>query len=70
MIAEPLKLYDCSLISDGASCAVLTKPELAKKYVDTPVYITGSGHASDTVGLFQRESFTSVKATRYAAKEA
>ena len=70
MIAQPLKLYDCSLISDGASCAILTKPELAKKYTDTPVYITGSGHASDTLGLFQRESFTSVKATRCAAKEA
>jgi acetyl-CoA acetyltransferase len=70
MIATPLKLYDCSLISDGASCAILTKPELAKKYADNPVYITGSGHASDTLGLFQRESFTSVKATRNAAKEA
>ncbi len=70
MVATPLKLYDCSLISDGASCAVLTKPELAKKYADNPVYITGSGHASDTLGLFQRESFTSVKATRYAAQEA
>ena len=70
MVAEPLKLYDCSLISDGASCVVLTKPKLAKKYADNPVYITGSGHASDTLGLFQRESFTSVKATRNAAKEA
>jgi acetyl-CoA C-acetyltransferase len=70
MVAEPLKLYDCSLISDGASCVVLTKPELAKKYADNPVYITGSGHASDTLGLFQRESFTSVKATINAAKEA
>jgi acetyl-CoA C-acetyltransferase len=70
MVATPLKLYDCSLISDGASCAVLTKPEIAKKYTDNPVYITGSGHASDTLGLFQRESFTSVKASRYAAQEA
>ncbi len=70
MIATPLKLYDCSLISDGASCVVLTKPELAKRFSDNPVYVTGSGHASDTLGLFQRESFTSVKATRNAAKEA
>jgi acetyl-CoA C-acetyltransferase len=70
MIAKPLKLYDCSLISDGASCAILTKPELAKKYTDSPVYITGSGHGSDTLGLYQRESLTSIKATRNAAKEA
>ncbi|MEM4704516.1 MAG: beta-ketoacyl synthase N-terminal-like domain-containing protein, partial [Candidatus Bathyarchaeia archaeon] len=32
VVAWPLKLYDCSLITDGASCLILTKPELAKKY--------------------------------------
>jgi len=70
MIAYPLKLYDCSLISDGASCAILTRPELAKKYTDSPVYIVGSGHGSDTLGLFERESLTSLKAARKAAQEA
>jgi len=70
MIANPLKLYDCSLISDGASCAILTKPEIAKKYTDNPVYIIGSGHGSDTLSLHERESLTSMKATKNAAKEA
>jgi acetyl-CoA C-acetyltransferase len=70
MIAKPLKLYDCSLISDGASCAILTTPEIAKKYAENPVYITGSGHGSDTLGVYQRESLTSVKATKHAAREA
>ncbi len=70
MIAKPLKLYDCSLISDGASCAILTRPEIAKEYTDDPVYITGSGHGSDALGLYERESLTSVKATRKAAREA
>ncbi len=70
MIAKPLKLYDCSLISDGAGCAILTKPNLAKKYTDSPVYIIGSGHGSDTIGLYERESLTSMKAIKMAAKEA
>ncbi len=70
MVAKPLKLYDCSLISDGASCAILTRPDLARKYTDNPVYVIGSGHGSDTLGLYERESFTSMKATRTAAKEA
>lgn len=70
MIAKPLKLYDCSLISDGASCSILTRPELANKFTDTPIYITGSGQGTDTLGLYQRDSFTSIKATRDAAKEA
>lgn len=70
MVAWPLKLYDCSLITDGASCLILTKPELAEKYTDTPVQIIGSGQASDTIGLYERESFTSLAAAKIAAKQA
>jgi len=70
VIAWPLKLFDCSLITDGASCLILTKPELAKKYTDTPVHIIGSGQASDTIGLYERKSFTSLAAAKLAAKKA
>jgi len=70
VIAKPLKLFDCSLISDGASCAILTKPEIARKYTDTPVYIIGSGHGTDAIGLYERDNLTSLKSTRLAAKEA
>jgi acetyl-CoA acetyltransferase len=70
VIAWPLKLYDCSLISDGASCLILTKPELAKKYTDTPVHIIGSGQASDTIGIYERETLTSLVAAKLAAKKA
>jgi acetyl-CoA C-acetyltransferase len=69
-VAWPLKLYDCSLITDGASCIILTKPELAKKYTDTSVEIVGSGQASDTIGLYERKSLTSLNATKLAAKTA
>ena len=70
VIAWPLKLYDCSLITDGGSCLILTKPELAKKYTDTPVHIIGSGQASDTIGMYEREGFTSLTAAKLAAKKA
>ena len=70
VIAWPLKLYDCSLITDGASCVILTHPDLAKKFTDTPVHIVGSGQASDTIGLYQREELTSLKAARLAGQEA
>jgi acetyl-CoA C-acetyltransferase len=69
-VAWPLKLYDCSLITDGASCIILTKPELAGKYTDTPVHIVGSGQASDTIGLYERTSLTSINASKLAAKMA
>jgi acetyl-CoA C-acetyltransferase len=69
-VAWPLKLYDCSLITDGASCIILTKPELAGKYTDQPVHIVGSAQASDTIGLYERKSLTSLNATKLAAKTA
>jgi len=70
VIAWPLKLYDCSLITDGASCVILTKPELATKYTDMPVHIIGSGQASDSIGIYERESFTTLAAAKTAAKQA
>jgi acetyl-CoA C-acetyltransferase len=70
MVAWPFKMYDCSLITDGASCVVLAKPELAAKYTDQPVHIVGSGQASDTIGLYERKSLTSLQATKTAAKTA
>jgi acetyl-CoA acetyltransferase len=70
VVAWPLKLYDCSLITDGASCLILTKPELAKKYTDMPVEIIGTGQASDTIGLYERASLTSLEAAKIASKEA
>jgi acetyl-CoA C-acetyltransferase len=69
-VAWPLKLYDCSPISDGASCLVLTKPELARKFTDTPVHIVGSSQAQDTLGLFEREDITTMNVTKLAAKKA
>ncbi len=70
VVAWPLKLYDCSLITDGASCLILTRPDLAKKFTDTPVQIVGSGQASDAIGIYEREELTSMKAGRLAGQEA
>jgi len=70
VIAWPLKLYDCSLVTDGASCLIMTKPEIAKKYTDMPIQIIGSGQASDSIGMYERESLTSLIAAKIAAKQA
>ena len=70
VIAWPLKLYDCSLITDGGSCVIITKPEIAKKYTDMPIQIIGSGQASDSIGMYERESLTSLIAAKIAARQA
>lgn len=70
VVASPLKVFDCSPITDGAACAILVPLEQAKKYTDTPVEITASCQASDTLALAERKTLTSLEATKVAAKKA
>ncbi len=70
VVSWPLKLYDCSLITDGASCVILTQPKLAKKLTDRYVHIIGTGQQEDTFCLHERESLTTVKAAKAAAQDA
>lgn len=37
MIAEPLGLFDCCGVSDGAACAIVTTPEIAKSLGKTDI---------------------------------
>jgi acetyl-CoA C-acetyltransferase len=70
LVADPLRLLDCSPITDGAACVVLASEEKAREFVDNPVYITGSGQASSTIALHDRKKITVTDATVNAAKEA
>ncbi|MDY7080999.1 MAG: 3-ketoacyl-CoA thiolase, partial [Halobacteria archaeon] len=69
-VADPLNLYDCCPTSDGASAAIVASEEVAEELTDEPIRVTGSGHASGRIGLFQRPSLTGIPATRAAAEEA
>lgn len=70
VIAWPLKLFDCSPISDGAAVIILASENIAKKYTDTPVWIAASAQASDTMALCEREDLTTFRAARMAAEQA
>ncbi|MDI6642469.1 MAG: thiolase domain-containing protein [Candidatus Hodarchaeaceae archaeon] len=69
-VTLPLKLLDCSPITDGAACVILAPAEKARKFNDTPILITGTGQASDSISLHSRPSLTSLRATTEAAKAA
>jgi acetyl-CoA C-acetyltransferase len=69
-VASPLKLLDCSPITDGAACVILAPAERAREFTDTPILIAGSGQASDTIALHSRQTLTSLQATIDAAKTA
>lgn len=70
MVADPLTLLDCSPVTDGAAALILCRADLAKKYTNNPVYIIGSGQASDTLALAQRKSLTRLDATIMASRAA
>ncbi|MGZ3512534.1 MAG: thiolase domain-containing protein [Thermodesulfobacteriota bacterium] len=67
-VAYPLKLYDCSLITDGAAAVIIASEERAKAISKKPVWIVGSGLATDTLRLADRKSLTSILAAREAAR--
>lgn len=69
VIAWPMRLFDCSPISDGAAALLLVSEELAKSFTDTPLYVVGSGQASD-VALHDRAELTTLRAARLAAQQA
>lgn len=70
MVADPLKLYDCCLISDGAAAVLLASERLAKKISDKPVWIAGLGLATDTLPLTEREDLTTLQGAVAAAQQA
>ncbi len=69
-IAWPLKLLDCSPISDGAAAAVLASEDVARKITDTPVWIEAIGYSSDTSNFTRRPHYLGLEATRKAAEMA
>ena len=65
MIADPLHLLDCSLVSDGGAAIVMTSAERARDFPKKPVYIlgVGEGHSHEHVSQ-------AISLTTSAAKEA
>jgi acetyl-CoA C-acetyltransferase len=71
MVADPLRLMDCSPITDGAAAAILCPLELAGKLCgNPPVKISGVGAATDSIALHDRADFCEFKSTVVAAQKA
>jgi acetyl-CoA C-acetyltransferase len=69
-IAEPLNLYDCSLISDGAAAVVICAADRAREFTDKPVKVRGIAQASDFVALDRKPDITTFPAVRGAGQKA
>jgi acetyl-CoA C-acetyltransferase len=75
-IAEPYKLLDCSLLSDGAAVVLLSTEAWAKqhspKFEDRPsIHFTGTGCGTDTMRLGDRyPHITNFRGKQAAAEQA
>lgn len=63
IVADPLRLFHCCPISDGAAALVLTAEP-------TPIRIAGIGQGTDTLAVRYRDSLVSFRATQDAARVA
>lgn len=65
LVSDPLRLLDCSPLTDGAAAVVLTAKSMAGKPI-----IAGFGQAQDSLSLADRKSLTELSATVQAARQA
>jgi acetyl-CoA C-acetyltransferase len=63
IVADPLRLYHCCPISDGAAAVVLTSERAA-------VRVAGIGQGTDSIAIRYRADLTSFRATQVAAQAA
>ncbi len=70
MVADPLGLFDCCSTTDGAATLLLVAEDRVSEFTDKPIWLTGSGAATDTLALHDRKELTTVAAATQAAAQA
>ena len=70
LIADPLRLHDCSLVTDGAAALVLTTTELARQRKDAVVEFAGLGHTTERLAIKDRQNMHELVAAKKAAAQA
>lgn len=57
LIADPLHLLDCSLVSDGGGAIIMTSAERARDFKKKPAYLLGIGEGHSHEHISQAHSF-------------
>ena len=70
IISWPLGLLDCCPTTDGAAAIVLASADVADQFSDNPIYMYGSGLATDPLISPWKRDFTAFEATTTAANAA
>ncbi len=69
-VADPLRLMDCSPITDGAAAVILCPLERAHEFTDKPIKIIGVGAATGPIALHDHSDLTKIDAVKLAADRA
>jgi acetyl-CoA C-acetyltransferase len=69
-VADPLRLLNCSPVSDGAAAVLVVPLDRAHEFTDRPVRILGSGLATAPMALADRSDLTRLDAVRLSAERA
>ena len=67
LIAWPLTLYHCCLVTDHGGAVIVARPEIADSLRTTPVWIAGAGESMGHQNMLEMEDFTATSAARSAA---
>ena len=70
MVASPLGVFDCAPSSDGAAAVVLCPLARAREFTSNPIKISGTGQATDSIAVHDRDDMTTMAATISAAGRA
>jgi acetyl-CoA acetyltransferase len=72
LVAYPMHLLECCLVTDGGGALILTSAEraAAMDLPKPPVYVLGSGEAAESPLISMMEDFTTSKAFRVSSAKA
>lgn len=70
MIADPLRLHDCSLITDGAAAVVLATEDVVRGRSGPAVQIAGIGHSTERLAIRDRENMHELVSAKRAVRDA
>jgi len=70
LVADPLRLFDCSPVTDGAAALIVCPLNMAREFTDTPVKVLASTQATDTIALHDRRDISTLDATVAAGDRA
>jgi len=67
LIAWPLTLFHCCIVTDHGGAVIVAKPEIARSLRTNPVWVAGAGESMGHSNMLEMEDFTATSAARSAA---